>query len=180
MSVLINGFDFFKNMSIGSCIYELIDYNKPEPKEFVVIVKEHSNYISRFGKYPVFVVKSGIIYDDKVVLVPFMFSINGDDELIYEMWINYWAESGYGRDGFGKLLTQDVIKFIFFNENLEQIRAISITNSLKEGLFKAERVIRSFSPWSMTDFDESRSRFFKSYPTTKSLFDCLSKVGTIK
>lgn len=177
MSIYTNGIEFIKKAPIGSCIYELIGFNKPESKEFTILVKDHSAYMSRFGKHPVFVVKSGIIYDEKVVLIPFMFSINGDDDMIYEMWINYWADSGYGREAFRQLLTQDSIRFIFFNENQEQVRMIKTKNSLKDGLIQAQRILQSFSPWSMIDFDNSRNQFLKSYPTVKNLFMALSKVS---
>ena len=114
-----------------------------------------------------------IILDD-VALVPFMIQISGNPLLTYLEWLNFYDEDT--RQCFYDLATQELINIIFFSENIYSSRGFSTPNNVQVGYKTFIHQLKCRVPWTFKDFEYTKSKLLRKYPTTISLWNGLKKL----
>jgi len=157
-----------RNMIYAHAVFE----GNGDLETYFAIIEE-PRFLKCLGKYPVLTVRTGLLYYNGVCLVPFMMRVDGNNDLLYESWLNYHSVGDIGKKSFRDLTKQDNIVFAFYDSFGNEVRKIGIKNNLKEQFQDFIEHIESLDVWSMSDFDRERNNLYRDYPTPLDLWNAL-------
>ena len=136
-------------------------------------IQEDRKHLNKLSKYPKINLRSGlIIYLEKIGVIPIMWKINYDYELLYETTLNVHLSDGLGLEYLNDLCSQDRILFHFY-EGRERKRSIMIENKMKSEFEKIKAAVEKLPAWTMKDFDWAKERLFQDFTTPTKLFNAL-------
>jgi hypothetical protein len=130
--------------------------------EVVFIIKEDKHYIRRSGIEPSIVTRYGIVETDSALGLFTMFMVNGDEDLLYDCWLNYHDE--IDRQMIQKLCIQKRIIFEYRDSNMKKSKQFMMDNCLTN--LAREYSIKSFEygNWATEDFNILKSSIDNKYP----------------
>lgn len=162
-----------KTLPCGSMLYARAAFLGLSDFATYFAIKEEPRFLKRLSSRPAISVRTGLFYYGGVALVPFMMRAGGDNNMLYESWLNYFASGDAGKKAFDDLATQDEIIFIFYDPQGNEARKLSIKNSLRAQFRLFIDHIESLGPWTMDDFNRERENLYRDYPTPQDLWNAL-------
>jgi hypothetical protein len=164
--------------SPGSAIFSKVKFFDREGRtrgwEVAFMVREESQRIPLLGR--VVQVRTGLIKESDVGLIPMLIALGSGDHDIFETWLNFHAPrlDGSKNDHLETLCKQDRIVILLYGESGME-RSIQMTNSgLKPTWNVMLEKVSHMTEWEMKDFDLARDTIYRRFPTVRSLWDALN------
>jgi len=129
------------------------------------LIREDRKRIDRLGESLFVVIRTGLIVERGVHLVPVLLSIENGPP--YECWFNY-HQAGDGRDYFNDLSTQERIPILIYASKIA--RRLTVPNYLGP-LFANYAAAMPAQPWTMQAFNAARNLVYARYPEVNDLWD---------
>ncbi|MCI0350607.1 MAG: hypothetical protein L0Z53_14380 [Acidobacteriales bacterium] len=144
--------------------------------EIAWLLREESRRIRHLGKEPPVEWRSGLIYQDGVLLIPVLLRIGKvAAKNIWETWTNHHQRGA--ESPLPLLAEQERITIHFHDRDLKPDRSIQTFNSL-HGFFRmALEQLRGVPAWSMSEFDAAREQVYRQHPDVMELWRALRREG---
>lgn len=141
--------------------------------ETAFFVQEYQPYLDKFGRFPSINLRAGLIINDKKIgIIPIMFLINYNYDLLYETTLNVHQSDGKGFDYLDDFCTQAKILFCFY-EGSERKRSIKIKNKWHGDFQRIRTKVEKLPEWSMADFDKAKEQMHQDFSSPVKLFNAL-------
>lgn len=135
------------------------------------MVREESWRIPLIGK--VVQVRTGLIDESGVGLIPMLIALGPSDHDIFETWLNFHAprSDGSKNDYLETLCKQNRIVILFYGESGWE-RSIQITNVRLRPTWNAilEKVSQ-MTEWETKEFSAARDTICRRFPTVRRMWD---------
>lgn len=154
----------------GTLMYDIISVDG-QNWEVSFFIKEDETHMALYTNNPNVEIVMGIIEEEEASPVVAIININGCKDLMYETWLNFYAE--LGEKVFEYLICQEKIKLHLINGRNNIVRSISVNNGLKKWLLNYIQRIKGRKRWSMTDFDVAKDKICCRYPDIRVLYNRL-------
>jgi hypothetical protein len=110
--------------------------------------------------------------DKKIGIIPIMFLINYNYDLLYETALNVHQPGEKGLNYLDDFCTQTKILFCFY-EGSEQKRSIKIKNKWHGDFQKIRTKVEKLAEWSMVDFNKANEQMHQDFSSPVKLFNAL-------
>jgi hypothetical protein len=130
--------------------------------EVVFIIKEDKHYIRRAGIEPSIVTRNGIVETDSALGFFTMFMINGDDELIYDCWLNYHDDTQ--KRMIQKLCIQKRVIFEYRDSNMKKSNQFMMENCLAPLAREYSIKGLEYGHWTTEDYNILKNSMESKYP----------------
>lgn len=167
-------FELVKKLRPGLMIYGNAKEKMEDEFTFIFLAREDDKYIKKLGDSPIIEVRAGLLSHNNVAAILVMAKINDDDDMMYDVWLNYWANGQGEGKAFDRLQYQDNLVFQFY-DSLEIKRSIGIPNKLKGDINQFIEKIKPYPKWTMSEFDALKGYYYNKYPTGQGLWKVLLK-----
>lgn len=172
MSIINSIDDILLIMPPGTMTSDIVINTDTGKKEFVFIIKEDNFYLKNLSKYPPIEVVSGVFDIDNVFVIAFLMKFHDNPDVLYESYLNVYSTTR--RDSLDILSKQNNFKILVYDEKDKEHRVLRLKNHLKEDLEKMKKISQTYSPWSMSQFDDAKEKIFKMFPDGFIMWDYLT------
>lgn len=144
----------------GSMIYAPADLG--QGWEFAFLIREESRIIRRFGPNPRFEIRSGLLVEERIALIPILVQVSRYDCVqLYETWLNPGCD--LGRKALD-LLVGDKRFLVQFYGDRGRERDLVVPNPEQNDFGDFRKLITTLPPWESGEFDRVRVGILKEYP----------------
>ena len=165
MSYLTDAETVIKTLPPGSMIYGRVKQSLGTPWQTVFYIREDSEHIEAIPPNPPIEMRSGVMEERGVVLIPILIKLN--DEL-YECWLNYCTQGG--KEALQALASQEQNVVLIFKDKGKQERSIGFNNSCKNTFALILEGVSKKPTWQMKEFDAAKENLYRWFPKIKDLW----------
>ncbi len=134
-------------------------------------IQEDQKHLDQLSKSPQFNFRMGMItYANKISVIPLMFRINNNDELLYMTVLNVHIPENKGWEFLNDFCSQERILFHFY-EGRELRRSIGIPNKMKSDFQKIKAEVEKLPGWSMSDFNQAKQWLYRDFSNSTLLYN---------
>jgi hypothetical protein len=174
MNTKIDSFTLINLTPPGTMIYSGIGFGNPE-FETAILIKETPAQLRLFSENTAHIeINSCSILVENVTLILFSLQIDHNPNLTYAVWLDYYL-SDTAKRCLNNLVTQDLLRVLFFNGAPKPVRGFSLKNKLQAGFGLYLQTLNNKAPWSMEDFEYAKNITLGQFPTMNSLWAALKE-----
>jgi hypothetical protein len=144
--------------------------------EIAWLLREESKRVKQIAKEPPVEWRSGLIYQDDVLLIPVLLRVGKvAEENIWEAWINHHQRGT--ESPLPLLAEQERISIHLYDHAMKPERSLQTFNSLRDFFFAALKQMGAVPAWTMAQFDAAREQVYRQHPDVMGLWRSLRKEG---
>jgi hypothetical protein len=173
--VLENALDVLRQMPPGTALYarEHVDAGAWET---AWLIREETARIARLGKQPDVELRTGVIEQNGILLIPVLLSIGPTSpEAVFETWINAYQARAKAAS-LEDLAIQPRIIVHLYGNGCRLERSLTVSNQLQVFARETLARLKVTEPWDMGEFDAARKRLYTSYLHVFDLWKALASV----
>ncbi len=155
----------------GTALYARIDAG--QGWETAIFIREESARIAELGAGPRVEIRTALLVEGDVALIPLFVRLGASHEKVYETWLNA-HQTGGGMQFLADLATQPRIAVILYGDRGRE-RAIQSPNLLRDSFAEILARVGPLPAWTMAEFDAARERLYTRYPSPGALWQGLER-----
>lgn len=157
----------------GTMAYAIVDLG--DGPEVALLLREASDRIRALGDGPRVVIRSALIVQDGVGLIPLLAQVSArgtlaTSEQTWESWVNVHAEGG--APALALLAAQPRIVLVLYGDHGRE-RQVAVPNALRREFRAMATGAAALEPWTMAEFDGERETVCAAYATPLDLWRAL-------
>ena len=154
-------------MPPGSALYSITDTGIGPQTDFMI--REDDQHIKKIPpKSPEIRMRSGLIEQDGVSLVPVLILIDRNFDMLYEVWFNWWPHQQHLRH----LAKQRKVNIHVYDDRAKR-RSLQINNAMADDFSRYVTELEKVQEWSMTQFNAAREAVYARYQKPEDMWKAL-------
>ena len=134
-----------------------------------LMIRDVRNRMERMDMHPKLKFRCLLFRRDKVLPVVLLIRINGETDMIYEIWFDYFCPGG--KELFEAIIKQENV-FLYFYTAAKLKRRIPVINqnNLKRSMTRFRDRCRNVQSWSSEEYQHARHLISSVFPTPLDLW----------